>query len=131
MACFFSASISKGNNKKNWLITCSSKVCHCAKIPLTNTGCPKSSFIEFHALYLLIKTIFLGEIFRRCLFLYQVHVFRISVTSMPFLFFFITFCSLCGMNLDTACRPTNDPFWAFLSLGAQDPVQPPNKICLV
>ena len=76
--------------KKNWLITCSSKVCHCAKIPLTNTGCPKSSFLEFHALYLLIKTIFLGEIFRRCLFLYQVHVFRISVTSMPFLFFFLS-----------------------------------------
>ena len=24
-----------------------------------------------------------------------------------------------------------DPFWAFLSPGAQDPVQPPNNICLV
>ena len=36
-----------------------------------------------------------------------------------------------GMNWDTACRPKNDPFWAFLSHGAQDPVQPPNKICVV
>ena len=61
----------------------------------------------------MIKTIFLCEIAKRCLFLYQVHVFRISVTGMPFLFFFITFCSHCGMNWDTACRPTNDGFWAF------------------
>ena len=30
-----------------------------------------------------------------------------------FVFFFITFCSRCGMNWDTACRLTNDPFWAF------------------
>ena len=36
-----------------------------------------------------------------------------------------------GMEWDTACRPTNDPFWAFLSRGAQEPVQPPNNICLV
>ena len=50
--------------------------------------------------------------------------------ACPFCFF-ITFCSRCGMKWDTACRPTNDPFWAFLSPGAQDPVQPPNKICLV
>ena len=29
--------------------------------------------------------------------------------------FFITFwfCSRCCMNWDTACRPTDDPFWAF------------------
>ena len=47
-----------------------------------------------------------------------------------FVFFFITFCSRCGMKWDTACRPTNDPFWAFLSPGAQDPVQPPNNIYL-
>ena len=40
-------------------------------------------------------------------------------------------CSGCGMKWDTACRPTNDPFWAFLSPGAQDPVQPQNNICLV
>ena len=44
----------------------------------------------------------------RCLFLCQVHVFRISVTGMPFLFF-ITFCSRCGMKWHRACRPTNDP----------------------
>ena len=50
--------------------------------------------------------------------------------ACPFCFF-ITFCSRCGMKWDTACWPTNDPFWAFLSPGAQDPVQPPNKICLV
>ena len=30
--------------------------------------------------------LFLHEISRRCLFLYQVHVFRISVTGTPFLF---------------------------------------------
>ena len=52
--------------------------------------------------------------------------------ACPFcFFFFITFCSRRGMNWDTACRPTNDPFWAFLSPGAQDPVQPPNNTCLV
>ena len=50
-----------------------------------------------------------------------------------FCFFFITFsfCSRCCMKWDTACRPTDDPFWAFLSPGAQGPVQPPNNICLV
>ena len=45
--------------------------------------------------------------------------------------FFITFCSRCGMNWNTVCRPTDDPFCAFLSPGAQEPVQPPNNICLV
>ena len=45
--------------------------------------------------------------------------------------FFIRFCSHCGMKWDTACRPTDDPFWAFLSPSAQEPVQPPNNICLV
>ena len=35
------------------------------------------------------------------------------------------------MKWDTACRPTDDPFWAFLSPSAQEPVQPPNNICLV
>ena len=43
--------------------------------------------------------------------------------------FFITFCSRCGMVWDTACRPTDDPFWAFLSPGAQKPAEPPNNIC--
>ena len=78
------------------------------------------------------STLFLHEI-SRCLFLYNVHihVFRISVTGMPFSFFFITFCSRCCMEWDTACRPTDDPFWAFLSPGAQEPVQPPNNVCLV
>ena len=38
--------------------------------------------------------------------------------------FFITFCSRCGMVWDTACRPTDDPFWAFLSPGAQEPAEP-------
>ena len=33
------------------------------------------------------------------------------------------------MVWDTACRPTDDPFWAVLSPGAQEPVQPPNNIC--
>ena len=51
----------------------------------------------------------LHEISRRCLFLYRVHVFRISVTCIPFLFF-ITLCSGCGLKWDTACRPTDDPF---------------------
>ena len=37
--------------------------------------------------------------------------------------FFITFCSRCGMVWDTACRPTDDPFWAFLSPGAQEPAE--------
>ena len=32
---------------------------------------------------------------------------------------------------DTACRPTDDPFSAFLSPGAQEPVQRQNNICLV
>ena len=50
--------------------------------------------------------------------------------ACPF-YFFVTFCSRCGMEWDTACRPTDDPFWAFLSPGAQEPVHPPNNICLV
>ena len=54
------------------------------------TGCPKSFFLEFHALQLLIKTIFLNEISKRCLLLYRVLVFRSSVTGMP-PFFFIPF----------------------------------------
>ena len=37
---------------------------------------------------------------------------------MPFSFF-ITCCTSCGMEWDTGCRPTDDPFWTFLSLGAQ------------
>ena len=45
--------------------------------------------------------------------------------------FFITSCSRSGMKWDTACRPTDDPFWAFLSPSAQEPVQAPNNICLV
>ena len=28
------------------------------------------------------------------------------------------------MEWNTACRPTDDPFWAFLSPGAQEPVHP-------
>ena len=36
-----------------------------------------------------------------------------------FIFYFLCFCSHCGMKWDTACRPTNDLFWAFLSPGAQ------------
>ena len=68
------------------------------------------------------QNLFLHEISRRCLFLYREHMLRISVTDMPFLFcfvlfFFITFCSRCGMVWDTACRLTDDPFWAFLSPG--------------
>ena len=38
--------------------------------------------------------------------------------------FFITFCSRYGMKWDRAYRPTDDPFWAFLSPGAQEPVHP-------
>ena len=47
------------------------------------------------------QNLFLHEISRRCLFLYREHIFRISVTGMPFLlllFFFITFCSRCGIS---------------------------------
>ena len=50
-------------------------------------GVPKvrsSNFIHYN---LLIKTLFLLEIARRCLFHYREHVFRISVTGVPFLFF--------------------------------------------
>ena len=53
-----------------------------------------------------------------------------QLLACPFCFW-ITFCSRCCMKWDTACRPTDDPFWAFLSPGAQGPVQPPNNICLV
>ena len=38
--------------------------------------------------------------------------------------FFITLCSRCGVKWDTVCRPTDDPFWAFLSPGAQESVHP-------
>ena len=53
-----------------------------------------------------------------------------QLLACPFCFW-ITFCSRCCMKWDTACRPTYDPFWAFLSPGAQGPVQPPNNNCLV
>ena len=35
------------------------------------------------------------------------------------------------MVRDTACRPSDDPFSAFLSPGAQEPVQHQNNLCLV
>ena len=41
--------------------------------------------------------------------------------------FFITFCSRCGMEWDTAYRATDDPILAFLPPGAQEP---PNNISL-
>ena len=44
-------------------------------------------------------------------------------TGIPPLFFLITFCSRCGMELDTAFRPTDDLFWAFLSPGKQESLQ--------
>ena len=92
------------------------------KIVPSLQGVPKvgsSNFMHYN----FWSKLFLHEISRRGLFLYQVQVFRISVTG--------TFCRRCGMKWDTACRTTNEPFWAFLSPGAQDPVQPPNNICLV
>ena len=76
----------------------------------------------------------LHEIFRRCLFLYRVHVFRISVNVMPFLFvcfFFYHILQPLRHGRDTACRPTDDPFSAFLSPVAQEPVRRQNNICLV
>ena len=39
-----------------------------------------------------------------------------------FVFLSITFCSHCGMEWDTVCKPTDHPFLAFLSPGAQEPV---------
>ena len=48
-----------------------------------------------------------------------------------FCFFFVTFCSRCGMEWDTACR--HDPFCSmihfelFLSPGAHEQVQPPKQ----
>ena len=48
-----------------------------------------------------------------------VHVFIISVTGMPFLFFSITFCSRFGMEWDTVCKPTEHPF---LAPGVHEPV---------
>ena len=66
----------------------------------------------------------------RCLFLCRAHVFRISVNVMPFLFFYHILQPL-RYGGDTACRPTDDPFSAFLSPGAQEPVQHQNNICLV
>ena len=47
-----------------------------------------------------------------------------QLLACPFCFW-MTFCSRCCMKWDTACRPTDGPFWAFLSPGAQGPVQPP------
>ena len=41
--------------------------------------------------------------------------------------FFITFCSRCGMEWDTAYRATDDPILAFLPPGAQEP---PNNVSL-
>ena len=35
-----------------------------------------------------------------------------QLLAYPFCFF-ITFCSRCGMKWNTACRPTDDPYWAF------------------
>ena len=44
--------------------------------------------------------------------------------------FFITVCSRCGMEWDTAYRATDDPFLRFLTPGAQEPFQRPNNISL-
>ena len=43
-------------------------------------------------------------------------------TLFIFIFYtYFTFSSRCCMKWDTACRPTDDPLKAFLSLGAQEP----------
>ena len=45
------------------------------------------------------QNLFLHEIFRRCLFLYREHMFIISVTGMPFFFFFshsVAVAAWCG-----------------------------------
>ena len=52
---------------------------------------------------------------------------------MPFLLllFFLLHTVAVAAWSGIACRPTDDPFWAFLSPAAQKPVQPPKNICLV
>ena len=94
-------------------------------------GVPKDRSSNFMHYNFWSKLYFIHDISRRCLFPYRIHVFRISVIGMPFFFFlfFFTFYSRCGIQWDTACRATDDPFWAFLSPGSQEPVQPPNNIC--
>ena len=98
----------------------------------------------------MIENLFLHEISRRCLFLYLIHVFRISVTGMPFFLFFF-FCLSLSVAVAASsgiqrvrfdvlnqkaslselplwlCRPTDDPFWAFLSSGWQDPSSTPKQ----
>ena len=47
-----------------------------------------------------------------------------------FVFFFITFCSSCGMEWDTARRPTNDLFWAIFIIWASSAPPPPKQYLL-
>ena len=98
--------------------------CACASIFSSHyfflyfTGCTKSSFLWFHALYLLIKTFFLLEISRRCLFHYREHVFRILVTDIPFLLLLLFSLShsvavAAWSGIHTACRPQVTHFELF------------------
>ena len=54
---------------------------------ITLQGVPKVRYSNFMH-YNFDQNYILHEIARRCLFLYQVHVFRISVSGVPFLFFY-------------------------------------------
>ena len=94
-------------------------------------GVPKdrsSNFMHYNfwsRLYFYVK--FLEDVYFPIEYMYS----ESQLLACPFFVFFITFYSRCGIQWDTACRPTDDPSWAFLSPGAQEPVQPPNNICLV
>ena len=58
---------------------------------------------------ILIKTLFLHEISRRCLLLYMYSEFQQTASSLPPppLPFFVTFCSRCGREWYTAFRATD------------------------
>ena len=58
---------------------------------------------------------FLGDVYFTIENMYS----EFQLLAYPFCFF-ITFCSRCGMKWNTACRPTDDLYEAFLSPGAQE-----------
>ena len=100
--------------------------CHTKSMIHTIQGVPKvrsSKFMHhdfWSKLYFYMKL--LEDVY------FSVEYMHLEFQQLACLFwFFITFCSCCGLKWDTACRPANDPFWAFLSPGAQELIQSPNQ----
>ena len=84
--------------------------------------------------YNLIKALFLHEISNRCLLLYRGQVFRISVTSIPHLFFLSHSVAVAAWSGIQHVEPRIIYFEAFYNLvrgGYFSTSTPPNNLVLV